>query len=72
MAASEIAFTTRMMGAPIDGRCSRWGVTLQFDPRRLEAASLALRIDIAGARFASAEVSAEAQRAPVFLCSTRA
>lgn len=65
-AASEIAFSTRIMGAPVAGRFARWDATLQFDPRRPEAASLVLRIDIAGATFASAEVSAEAQRAPWF------
>ena len=66
IAASDITFVTRMMGAPVEGRFTRWDATLQFDPQRLETASLALRIDVTGATFASPEVGAEAQRAVWF------
>ena len=65
-AASEIAFTTRIMGAPVAGRFARWDATLQFDPRHAQAGRVALRIDIASASFVASEVSAEARRAVWF------
>jgi polyisoprenoid-binding protein YceI len=62
VAASELAFVTRITGAPVEGRFTRWQAQLQFDPRQPSAAEVALRIDVTSARFAAAEVSAEAQR----------
>lgn len=65
-ARSELAFVTRQMGVPIEGRFERWDAQLTFDPRKPEAASLTLRIDIGSVRFAAPEVTAEAQRSVWF------
>lgn len=65
-ARSELVFVTRQMGVPVEGRFERWDAQLVFDPRKPEAASLALRIDIGSVRFAAPEVIAEAQRAVWF------
>lgn len=70
VAASELAFVTRMMGAPVEGRFTRWQAQLQFDPRRPAAAQITLRVDMTSARFPAAEVSAEAQR-PVWFDGAR-
>lgn len=61
-ARSELAFVTRQMGVPIEGRFERWDALLAFDPRKPEAGSLLLRIDVGSVRFAAPEVAAEAQR----------
>ncbi len=64
--ASELKFVTRMMGVPVEGRFERWDAQVSFDPRQPAAARVTLRIDATSASFASAEVSAEAQRAAWF------
>ena len=58
-AQSEIAFTSRQMGVPVDGRFRRFDADVAFDPRRPEAAHIALRIDLASVALASAEAEAE-------------
>lgn len=58
-AQSEITFTSRQMGVPVDGRFRRFDADVAFDPRRPEAAHIALRIDLASVALASAEAEAE-------------
>ncbi len=56
---SEIVFTTRQMGVPVEGRFGRFSATLALDPKKPEAGSVAFTIDTASARFGSAELDAE-------------
>jgi len=61
-AQSEIVFTSRQMGVPVDGRFRRFDADVVFDPRAPEAATIALRVDLASASFAAPEVEAEIVR----------
>ena len=58
-AQSEIAFTTRQMGVPVEGRFGRFAATIAFDPKAPEAGSVAFTIDTASARFGTPELDGE-------------
>ena len=58
-AQSEIVFTTRQMGVPVEGRFGRFGANIVLDPKKPEAGSVAFTIDTASARFGTAEPDAE-------------
>ena len=57
---SEVAFTTRQMGVPVEGRFKRWSAQIRFDPRQLQAAQVEMTIDTASLAFGAAETEAEA------------
>ena len=56
---SEIAFTTRQMGVPVEGRFSRFTAQLALDPKAPDVGKVSLAIDTASARFGSAELDVE-------------
>ena len=56
---SEIAFTTRQMGVPVEGRFGRFSAQVTLDPRQPETGSIGIAIDTASARFGNAELDAE-------------
>jgi polyisoprenoid-binding protein YceI len=58
-AGSEIAFTTRQMGVPVEGKFGRFSAQVALDPKQPEGGSVSLAIDTASARFGSAELDAE-------------
>jgi polyisoprenoid-binding protein YceI len=58
-AQSEIAFTTRQMGVPVEGRFARFGARIELDARQPEAGRIDFTIDTASARFGTAELDAE-------------
>lgn len=58
-AGSEIVFTTRQMGVPVEGRFGRFSARVALDPRQPATGSVSLTIDTASARFGSAELDAE-------------
>ena len=58
-AASEIAFTTRQMGVPVEGKFTRFTAQVALDPKTPEAGSVGFSIDTGSARFGSAELDAE-------------
>jgi polyisoprenoid-binding protein YceI len=58
-AGSEIVFTTRQMGVPVEGRFGSFGAQVVLDPRKPESGRVSLSIDTASARFGSAELDAE-------------
>lgn len=58
-ASSEIVFTTRQMGVPVDGRFTRYTARVALDPKKPEAGSIALGIDTGSTRFGAAELEAE-------------
>lgn len=58
-AGSELAFTTRQMGVPVEGKFARFSAQVALDPRKPETGRVSLTIDTASARFGSAELDAE-------------
>jgi polyisoprenoid-binding protein YceI len=69
-AGSEIAFTTRQMGVPVDGRFGKFTAQITLDPRQPASGSVAFTIDTTSARFGSAEIDAEIPKA-IWLDSKR-
>ena len=65
-AGSEIAFTTRQMGVPVEGRFGKFNAQITLDPKKPETGSVAFTIDTGSARFGSAELDAEVPK-PVWL-----
>lgn len=62
-AGSEIGFTTRQMGVPVDGKFGKFSAQIALDPKRPEIGSVAFLIDTGSARFGSAELDAEVPKA---------
>ncbi len=60
---SEIAFTTKQMGVPVEGKFGRFTAQITLDPRKPETGSVAFNIDTGSARFGSAELDAEVPKA---------
>jgi polyisoprenoid-binding protein YceI len=65
-AGSEIAFVTRQMGVPVEGRFGKFSAQIALDPRKPESGRVALTIDTGSARFGAAETDAEVPK-PVWL-----
>lgn len=62
-AGSEIGFTTRQMGVPVDGKFLRFSAQVALDPKNAAAGRVNLSIDTTSARFGSAELDAEIPKA---------
>lgn len=58
-ASSEIAFTTRQMGVPVEGKFGKFSAQIALDPKKPDTGSVAFTIDTGSARFGSAELDAE-------------
>lgn len=58
-AQSEIAFLTRQMGVPVDGKFRRFDAQVTFDPKQLAAAKISFTIDLGSATIGTAETEAE-------------
>ncbi len=58
-AQSEIVFTTRQMGVPVEGRFGRFSALIALDPRQPASGRVAFTIDTGSARFGAAETDAE-------------
>ena len=56
---SEIAFTSRQMGVPVDGKFKKFSAHLLFNPKRPQDAKLAFVIDLASVTFGAPETDAE-------------
>ncbi len=65
-AQSEITFTTRQMGVPVEGKFGRFEAQIALDPKKPEGGSVAFAIDASSARFGTAELDAEVVK-PVWL-----
>ncbi len=57
--ASEIGFTTRQMGVPVDGKFSAFSAQVALNPKKPETGTVNFSIDTGSARFGSAELDAE-------------
>jgi polyisoprenoid-binding protein YceI len=58
-AQSEIGFTSRQMGVPVDGRFGRFDARISFDPKQPERARIAFDIDLASAQIGDSETMKE-------------
>ena len=58
-AGSEIGFTTKQMGVPVDGKFGKFSAQIALDPKKPETGIVAFSIDTGSARFGSAELDAE-------------
>ncbi len=58
-AQSEIAFTSKQMGVPVDGKFKTFDAQIAFDPKKPEAAKIAFTIDLASVSFGASETEAE-------------
>ncbi len=65
-AQSEIAFVSRQMGVPVEGRFRKFDAQLALDPARPEAGRVALTVDMASATLGAREVDAELPKAAWF------
>ena len=65
-AESEIAFTSRQMGVPVDGRFRKWSATVAFDPKAAQAGKVGFAIDTGSVTLGSAESDAEVVKADWF------
>lgn len=63
---SEIGFTSRQMGVPVDGRFTQWQAQIAFDPRQPEAGKVAFTIATGSASFGAAETDTEVRKSPWF------
>lgn len=62
-ASSEISFTTRQLGVPVEGKFTRFTANITLDPRSPQAGNVAFSIDTGSARFGAAEIDAEVPKA---------
>lgn len=62
-AQSELAFITKQMGVPVDGKFKKFDVTLNLDPKKPETGSVAFTIDMASASLGVPESDAEMPKA---------
>ena len=58
-AQSEIAFISKQMGVPVDGKFRQFDAQVAFDPKHPEAAKISLRIALASVSLGIAETEAE-------------
>lgn len=65
-AQSEIVFTSKQMGVPVEGRFKRFDAQIAFDPRQPQAGSVALTIDTGSATLGIPETDAELPKAEWF------
>lgn len=56
---SQITFTTRQMGVPVEGQFVRFSAEVVLDPKKPEGGRVSLAIATASARFGSTELDAE-------------
>jgi polyisoprenoid-binding protein YceI len=65
-AQSEIAFTSRQMSVPVDGKFKKWDAQISFDPKKPEAGKVSFAIDTGSAGFGAPETDAEVPKAAWF------
>jgi polyisoprenoid-binding protein YceI len=68
--ASELAFTSRQMGVPVDGHFKRFDAQLDFDPKKPAAGKVAFSIDLASVSLGAPELEAELAK-PVWFDSKK-
>ncbi|MDC6169714.1 YceI family protein [Paucibacter sp. XJ19-41] len=70
-AQSELSFTSRQMGVPVEGRFKRFEAQLNFDPKKPETGKVGFTIDLASVSLGAPELESELATAPWFDSKTR-
>lgn len=65
-AQSEVAFVTKQMGVPVEGRFKTFDATLDLDPKKPEAGSVIIRINTQSASLGVPEADAEMPKSTWF------
>lgn len=65
-AQSELSFTSKQMGVPVDGKFKRFDAQLVFDPKKPETGKVAFSIDLASVTLGAPELEAELAKAVWF------
>ena len=65
-AQSEVQFTARQMGVPLDGHFKKFSAQVAFDPAKLATSKIAFTVDTGSATLGSRETDAELPKAPWF------
>jgi len=65
-AQSDVSFTSKQMGVPVDGKFKRFDAQIAFDPKKPENGKVAFTIDIASATLGAPEFDAELAKAAWF------
>jgi polyisoprenoid-binding protein YceI len=58
-AQSEVSFTIKQMGVPVDGRFKKFDAQIALDPKKPETGKVAFNIDVGSATMGVAEADAE-------------
>ena len=58
-AQSSIAFTSKQMGVPVDGKFAKWTAVIAFDPKKAETGKVNFTIDTGSATFGVKETDSE-------------
>lgn len=58
-AQSEIAFVSKQMGVPVEGRFKKFDAQLAFDPKQLATSRIGFTVDLGSASLGAAETEAE-------------
>jgi polyisoprenoid-binding protein YceI len=62
-AGSEISFTTKQMGVPVEGKFGKFSAQITLDPKKPESGNVSFNIDTGSARFGSTELDLETPKA---------
>lgn len=65
-AQSELGFTSRQMGVPVDGRFKRFDAKLNFNPKQPAAGSVSFNIELASVSMGAPELESELAKADWF------
>jgi polyisoprenoid-binding protein YceI len=65
-AQSDLSFTSRQMGVPVDGRFKRFDAKLNFDPKKPAAGSVSFNIELASVSMGAPELESELAKADWF------
>jgi polyisoprenoid-binding protein YceI len=65
-AQSDIGFTFKQMGVPVDGRFKKFDAQINFDATKLATSTVTFTVDIASATLGAPEIDAELPKAPWF------
>ncbi|MFN3862112.1 MAG: YceI family protein [Roseateles sp.] len=65
-AKSELSFTFKQMGVPVDGKFTKFDAQLDFDARKPEAGKIAFTVDLSSVSLGDASFDAELAKAPWF------
>ncbi|MBT9490887.1 MAG: YceI family protein [Paucibacter sp.] len=65
-ALSELSFTSRQMGVPVDGRFKRFDAKLNFDPKKPTAGQVSFSIELGSVSLGAPELEGELAKAAWF------